>query len=531
MSNQLRRRVATLFALGTTISLLVAIAGSTQAQGQGWSEPISLSDNFAQSYLPDIATDIAGNLYVVWDVVFEKRSSGWGDGVAFSMWDGKTWSTAVDIFGQEMSHLPTIAVDSKGRVHVIAVGYYADGHSELGYSRAWAQERPMDAHSWAEPVDLSGGYPRVYWHDIIVDSHDWIHVVFSDQFPTQDREIVGGQCVGEDCSWVFYTRSTDGGDSWSTPVKISPAMATGARAVITSDNKDRLYVAWCSEAWIHRAAGNVPSAMGFTYSLDGGSTWSRPETQLLDTGTCVGDEPCFDYRPSIAVDSQGTILVVTMVQGENRPYLYRRGLNYPWVEGVLPRIRAPDFGPGYGFHALAVDSSDNFHFLYPVYALEGSPEAPGLLHAMWNRDQGWSNWTRAVSSPLGSGCGLGDLVISRGNQLNVVWFDTLGSSGVIFAEPRGTFNVHYASLQTGSRPIPVVPLPQIPTPTAATPTPRSTPTPSTPMTPQATMPSKVLPRRDIELPAPESAGLIWGTGVAILALIALVVVARARIRK
>ena len=188
---------------------LVAVALQAQSPDElepGWSEPESLSQNFPQSYLPDIAADVAGNLYVVWDEKNTERSAGWAEGVGFAMWDGAAWSPAVDIFGLELSHLPAIAADSRGQLHVIGVGY-----TGLGYSRAWAQQRPADARLWSVPVDISDGYPRVYWNDIVVDSRDWIHVVFSDQAPGDTRTIADGQCVGEDCSWVFYTRSMDGG--------------------------------------------------------------------------------------------------------------------------------------------------------------------------------------------------------------------------------------------------------------------------------------------------------------------------------
>ena len=61
--------------------LLLWVTGPIRAQEPGWSEPVSLSENFPQSLLPDIAADQAGNLYVVWDALFEERDGGWGDGI------------------------------------------------------------------------------------------------------------------------------------------------------------------------------------------------------------------------------------------------------------------------------------------------------------------------------------------------------------------------------------------------------------------------------------------------------------------
>jgi hypothetical protein len=480
----------------------------------GWSEPVSLSQSFPQSYLPDIAADKAGNLYVVWDAQFTDRSEGWGDGVAFAMWDGEAWSPAVDLFGLELHHLPAIAADSQGRLHVIGVGQVG-----LGYSRAWAQQQPMDARLWSAPVDISDSLPRVYWNDIVVDSHDGIHVIFSDQAPDADRVIADGHCVGEDCSWVFYTRSTDGGDTWSTPVKISPRMASGGRVMIAVDDDDTLYVVWSTEM-VARSGAFAPSANGFAYSLSGGLDWSEPETQLFDTNGVPGslDDHPRDFWLSVAVDSTRMIHIIS--QGSGMNHLYREGVDGPWIDGGLPRPDMGDAGPGYGFRGVVVDGADALHFVLPAYQPPDASTAPGLFHAVWTKDAGWSNWARATTNTRGKGSGLGNVVMSGGNNLHVVWFEHLeGSEGHLFGIPRGRIEIYYAVLYTGAQAEPFSMLPVLPTEVLVIPAnSTATATAAAPVTPMAesTAAPSVDTTRPQGLPVD---GLIIGISLSVLTMV------------
>jgi len=438
---------------------LLGIASSSQpaqAQEPGWSGPVSLSSSFPQSYLPDIAADSAGNLYVVWDALFEERDDGWGDGVGFAMWDGRAWSRPVDIL-TTIDHLPAIAADSKGRLHLIGLGPVG-----LAYSRAWAQQSPASAWAWSEPVDISGALPRVYWSDILVDSNDNIHVVFSDGAPSVNRTIRNGECVGLDCSWVFYTRSSDGGDSWSEPVKISPTLASGARVMLTQDHDDNLYVVWSTE-WYYRPPLVVPSQNGFTYSLDHGANWSEPETQILDTSPSEEVPTGVDYWLSIAVDNNQTIHLVTT--GGRLRHLLRQGLEDSWHEDSVPPL-PEGLNHGYGFRGVAVDSSSTLHWILPTQRLEENQPAPGLFHTTWSNAGGWSGWARVTRDVRSNGCGLGNLAVSGGNRLHVVWFEHLeNSAGNLFLLPRGKIEIYYSGLQTNAPPVAPVPLPPMPTPT------------------------------------------------------------------
>jgi hypothetical protein len=119
--------------------------------------------------------------------------------------------------------------------------------------------------------------------DIVMDG-DTIYVVWrgwrSDQFPTH----------------IYFSKSTDRGRTWSENVEVSdPIGGRHLYPCIDIDGVDNLYVIWGLE-------GGVDEVY-FTFSTDGGSTWSDP--------IVVNDHPTADaHTPSMVVDSEGNVYVV-----------------------------------------------------------------------------------------------------------------------------------------------------------------------------------------------------------------------------
>jgi len=531
----LARCLAYLLLAGLALSVFSAVPLGAQDPDElepGWREPVSLSQNFPQSYLPDIAADQAGNLYVVWDASFEPRDSGWGDGIGFAMWDGTSWSEGVDIFYKDISHLPAVDVDTHGRIHLIGDGY-TTGRAELWYSWAWALERPVDHRAWSDPICLSDGF-TVYWNDIVIDSQDWIHVMFSGYDPSLPVEYRDDQCFGGGCDALFYTRSTDGGDTWSQPVRTIPGLGNGGRFQLIADGEEVLHVVWDTEAFSH-GGKFISSANGYMYSRDRGITWSEPELQLLDTRG-VGNEPSHVYWLNVAADSQQTIHMVAVAGAQRLGSAYEReqdsgihfrhfrkeGLDNTWVEEIIPSVQLAGLDQNYSLRAITIDSSDKLHLIVPTRQSGDSEVQSGLFHAVWSREDGWSEWRRVTHSTLGRGSGLGSLAMSEGNLLNVVWFEHMGnSSGFLFDEPRGMIEVYYAGLRTEANPIPLIPLPQFPvsgvqamsTKAAATAQvmPSSLPYPRTV--------SDNVPKFESAQPPSRAAnGMVFGVGVTVLVL-------------
>jgi len=429
-----RQCVVGAFLLGVVIGLL-ALAGTGQragAQTPGvWGPPVNLSMSDTASLFPDLAADTAGHVYVVWgehssDDIFRS------DMLLFRMWDGQTWSPPNDI--AVGGHLPQIAVDSQGRLHVVRI---ARG---LEYKRAWAQGDPSNAQAWTPGQDLSLRNP--YWPDMVIDSQDRIHVVFTAE------------------EGINYTRSIDGGDSWSDPIRLDIPRVGGAETPrLAVDRLNSVYVVW-SDLEVS-VGGKDPMGIGvsFSYSTDGGETWSTPRRIV------TGDEG-YEW-PQVAVDSIGTIHVVWRYRDQTVGtvgYVVSSDRGESWSQ--VENLRLGSIG-AYS-HGLAVDSADGLHLVIP-----GGGDLPmGVSHLVRPPGGRWSSPTRISQNPCNAGSADAELVISGGNHLHVVWYDRLECE-LGFAPPSGRGEIFYSALAVDAPAKAPEPLPPMPTPTATVPTAQS----------------------------------------------------------
>ena len=282
-------------------ALPAAESGTIHAQSGEVGEPVNLSNTTGKSWLPDIAADSAGNLHAVWTEEYlpSDDDGQWGDAILYTMWDGQAWTEPRDILvvrsnlspdGLADSHLPAIAVDSKGLLHVT----WTDIKNTC-YSHAWAQAAPWSARSWSSPLVISNGRPT-YFSDLAVDSHDNVHAVWV-KASLEDRMI--DQLLCRFCDDIFYAHSTDGGVNWSDPVDISKSPERANRPRLTVDNQDHLHVVWESVNVNDHGLG-----IGYERSADGGQTWSG----LADLNADIGAD-----RPSnatVAADRAGRVHVM-----------------------------------------------------------------------------------------------------------------------------------------------------------------------------------------------------------------------------
>jgi hypothetical protein len=446
-------------------------------EGEAWSTPVNLSNSLYLSMFPDVAVDRAGNVYVVWSQYFRPDDGGWGDAISFAMWDGNVWSEANDIYTAppfNRAHLPAIAVDSRGLIHLIWLQGY-----QLLYGHAWGQGEPRKTQSWSEPQGLSQG---AYWNDIVVDGQDRIHVVWA------KRE-------GNAEAGLAYAQSVDGGETWSTPTEI--VQRDSGQVMLASDGEDGLYVIWA------RVRGNAVDAwpVYFSYSQDAGQTWS----ETLDLAESQPDK--YEW-PNVAVDRQGMVHLVFY-----RPFIgsfYHQ--TFTPQDGTWSDLQVVKTGlvMEYGHPGLAIDSDSRPHVMVPT-----SGSRCGVFHTLWNGHE-WSPMARISTNTGGKASHMGRLVIGQGNQLHVVWFDFLeGSAGGLWQSPRGRVDVFYSTYRSDAHPTPPVPLPAGPT---ATPLPQATTTSKeaipTPPTPTATAAPR-RPERNEVATQPVRSPITLGIGMSV----------------
>jgi hypothetical protein len=145
---------------------------------------------------------------------------------------------------------PRIAVDSAEMLNIV----WGDTDTPLGRRVIFTRSTDL-GFTFTEPVDISRSPGKAFEPEIAVDPNDGVNVVWED-----DRD--GAKAI-------MFTRSSDGGATFSTPLKISQGTSAAAESHIAIDKSGRVYV-----SWIQEIDGTLQ--VFFARSTDNGITFSTP---------------------------------------------------------------------------------------------------------------------------------------------------------------------------------------------------------------------------------------------------------------
>jgi len=238
--------------LGAAIALLATFALAASAQ-ETFSTAQQISGNMEAKGEPEVATGPNGNVYVVWsdlegvcspstsctDTVFFSRST---DG-------GATYSPpqALSTNGGD----PQLAVDSQGNINVI-----------------WNSTGPDFARStdggttFSSPVYVAPGmspylgFAVAGYRAIAVDGSGNIDVVWMDTNSSQ----------------IFFARSTNAGASFSAPQNVSNYANGALNPTVAADTAGNIDIVWQGSVSSHD-----PYDLFFTRSTNGGASFSNPQ--------------------------------------------------------------------------------------------------------------------------------------------------------------------------------------------------------------------------------------------------------------
>ncbi len=188
----------------------------THNRGGGWRTP----QQAGSGLVPEIAVGADGAAHVVW--MAPKKP--YGIFYARVALDG-TWSAPVKIAKKHEQQLPTLALDSQGRVHI--AWYRGDnGTNRLAYAR-------LDADGSKQTLaDAQGTLALATFSRIGVDCADRVHLVY--QAKTSPSEV-----------WRVYRRVLEG-EAWSEPARLDvPPLDGQCQVPDVSANGKILALAWC----------------------------------------------------------------------------------------------------------------------------------------------------------------------------------------------------------------------------------------------------------------------------------------------
>ncbi len=445
------------------LSLGLAVMCTT-ARAQVFSTPpTNVSNNSDFSFTPQVAVDLSGNIYsgniyVVWEddtansnILFSRSTDG-----------GTTFSTPKNLSNSSgFSFNPRIALDAKGNINVV----WEDdtpGNPDVFFTRS----TDGGATFFPKPVNLSllplSNYPADYTDppQIAVDTSGNINVVWKSDIP-----------LG---IFIVFTRSADGGATFSTPVIVSNN-PTGSSITpqIAVDKNGNINVVWEDDIAGH-------SDISFNRSADNGATFpalkslsrnignSNSPQIAVDLGGNINvvwenDSPGhFDIfssrstdngatfspipknlsnglggsnsnRPQIALDAGGNINVVWEENTGNNTDIFfthssNGGLNF---SAPLPISKDPDSSSNAW---LTVDSSGNINV-----AWEDTTVGNGDIFFARSVDGGTTFSPTPQNLSNDAGLSLAEQVaVDKNGNINVVWQDrTPGPSQILFSRASG----------------------------------------------------------------------------------------------
>ncbi len=314
---------------------------------------------------PAMTVDANNLVHVFWT---ESPSAFGGEAAAdlyYARWEGESQLSQKLALGTATNSIardPDAAIDSSGNLLLA----WADGRTgNIYFSKAPASAAVIAAE-WSEPLPLPLPQPAGSSPDIFVTGDGQIFVAYA--IPINFSR------------GIYVTTSSDGGVSWSDPIRVFDAeaagwaMVDGPQGAVSAGNE--LHLSWSRYS---PPSGVGPMGVYYARSSDGGLTWSAPEAiaekavdwSQIESG---GDEILHRVWKE---ESAGSIIVWHDLSLDNG-----RG----WSRSAPVSV----FGSLESLAALASDASQRLHLLHLVNRGAGNYT---MQHWIWGDEV----WTTAQS--------------------------------------------------------------------------------------------------------------------------------------
>jgi hypothetical protein len=362
---------------------------STTNFGATWSaqtqaDPTAGTNDDKEHAAADFSGTFPNNVYVAW-TDFNRT----GSPVVFSRStnQGQTWSTGqvLQISGLRGQGVH-IAIGPNGEVYLTWAHYASTGTAEIGVGFAKSTDggatfsTPTIAYPISGIRTSNGTITQINSRAASFPYHDvdrsngtrrgWIYVV--------TPELVSGQAD------IFVRRSTDGGTTWNSGVKVNgPDVQTGKWQFMPSIAVDPVTGGITVSYYSQDSVGtNFMVNRYAAYSVDGGDTWDNWVISDVRTNWAPQGTPNTnasyngDYYETTAMGGIAWPLWTDRRSGStgssNKAYIERivYGANFGWVRGTVTNVNG-----GAPLQGVAIDFTDN------VLQQAGTTNASGFYFA------------------------------------------------------------------------------------------------------------------------------------------------------
>ncbi len=479
-----------LLATLTIIGIFLTWSPRDSASGSdisSWSVPIDLADEISTGWQPRAAADQAGNVHVVWSAWTGQVPPDWRDqtdAIFYSWWNGKHWSTPVDILispDDESMYAWNLQVASDGSIILVWKTATATGYVQnISVSKVGQAE---NAQNWKTILSI----PYADMGTVAIDSlsGDWYYVY-----------------IRESTDLLIQT-SKDQGLSWSNPFTIWNSLDQAGSVLgetrVVADRQGQIHVVWQEN---NAEYDWNPTAVWYARGVNIGG---MPSFQIREVARRKNQNDSTKGWISICLGNDKQIHLVWSGGTGSREGRFHQwspdgGITWSEAEPILLGLSGMT-----QWHGLAVDSSGTLHLLTTAFGL--SDGLTTARYAFWKNGQ-WSAFQTFM--PIGE---VANLVVTEGNHLHGVW----GANG----------QIAYISAQTDAPLVASVPF----SGTTISPLYRATETPQADVMPPTTTPqpyntalkSTGVSQQNLGLPA------LIGTFASLMLILAVIIFALTRI--
>lgn len=375
---------------------LSAFGAQAQVSNETWSPPQELFREKPGEYTNELwlLRDPADSLYLWWPV-FPEDTNGMtpneiqsASSVFHTEWQDGRWQEPRDIliWPKTGLNLTSAVIDSHGIVHAFSptdcLSYTSAPHDQAMNPGSWSEQTCVDFMgssniavalddddvlylAYAAPssqairvaASTNGG---LRWTtkdvattqnydgpsdgyftapDLSIDERGRLHLVWSPASPPAGYPLLG----------VLYSRSDDGGQTWTTPVQLGQERE-GQPAIAV--HGDEVHVLWNGDA--------AKRGRYYRYSNDAGSTWKPVEK--------LGNDGGLQRPPALVVDNKGNLHAMLHEQ-ESLNYIAK--INNQWTAKTAVYSPAQENAAEVFAIRLAITGGNQLHALYTLLTNDG----------------------------------------------------------------------------------------------------------------------------------------------------------------